>query len=96
MNFFKDKLEEYTESEFVFFLNSMTANPDNLRGRKFERKVDEFVEHFEKITEHPDGSDVIFHPKNGRDDSALAIMLEIKEWRAANGKPGFKPEPDNK
>lgn len=95
MNVFKGKLEDYTEMEFMDFLDSMTANPDNLRGREFGEKVARFVRHFEKITEHPDGSDIIFYPKNGRDDSALAIMLEIKEWRAANGKSGFKSEPDN-
>jgi hypothetical protein len=92
MTLFKERLEEYTEAEFLAFLEEMTANPKNLRGRDFGKKVEKYVEHFEKITEHPDGSDVIFYPKNGRDDSSAAILQEIKEWRSANGKPGFKPE----
>jgi hypothetical protein len=29
---------------------------------------------------------------NGREDSPEGALQEIKEWRKANGKPGFKPE----
>jgi hypothetical protein len=92
MNFLKDKIEDYTESEFLAFLEAMTANPKNLKGREFGKQVEKFVEHFKIITEHPDGSDVIFYPKEGQEDSSEGILKEIKEWRAANGKPGFKPE----
>ncbi|MDK6923875.1 bacteriocin immunity protein, partial [Escherichia coli] len=48
------------------------------------------LEHFVKITEHPDGTDLIYYPSDNRDDSPEGIVKEIKEWRAANGKPGFK------
>ncbi|HCC6540625.1 TPA: bacteriocin immunity protein [Klebsiella pneumoniae] len=29
-------------------------------------------------------------PKVGEDSSAKGIVKTVKEWRAANGKPGFK------
>jgi hypothetical protein len=50
------------------------------------------VKHFEAITEHPGRSDVIFYPKEGQEDSPEGILKEVKEWRALNNKPGFKPE----
>ncbi|AZD64235.1 Colicin immunity protein [Pseudomonas chlororaphis subsp. aurantiaca] len=48
------------------------------------------VFHFEKVSEHPAGSDLIFYPENGADDSSEGITRLVKEWRAANGLPGFK------
>ncbi|MGV8733117.1 MAG: bacteriocin immunity protein [Pseudomonas asiatica] len=39
---------------------------------------------------HPDGAGVIFYPPKGADKSPQGVN-RIKEWRAANGKPGFKP-----
>lgn len=36
------------------------------------------------------GSDLIYYPRDDREDSPEGIVKEIKEWRAANGKPGFK------
>lgn len=42
------------------------------------------------ICEHPDGSDLIYYPREGREDSPEGIVQEVKEWRQANGKPGFK------
>lgn len=94
MNLFKDTIEKYTESEFLAFLEAMMANPDNLKGRDFGKRVEKFVEHFKKVTEHPEGSDVIFYPKEGQEDSPKGILKEVKQWRAANGKPGFKREDD--
>ncbi|BDO03284.1 hypothetical protein KAM622c_28710 [Klebsiella quasipneumoniae subsp. quasipneumoniae] len=33
---------------------------------------------------------VIFYPPKGREDSPERVVKEVKEWRARNGKPGFK------
>ncbi|MBF7958754.1 bacteriocin immunity protein [Rahnella victoriana] len=41
-------------------------------------------------TEHPYRNGLIYHPKDGQDDSPEGIVKEVKEWRAAIGKPGFK------
>ncbi|MDR6957168.1 hypothetical protein J2W43_001144 [Pseudomonas brassicacearum] len=44
---------------------------------------------FEKISEHPSGSDLIYYPEDGH-NSAEQIVEKVKAWRTANGKPGFK------
>ncbi|MGE8150347.1 bacteriocin immunity protein [Pseudomonas vancouverensis] len=89
---FKEKFEDYTESEFFAFLEGLNKYPEKLKGRALEDYLDQLVEHFERITEHPGGSDVIFYPKEGQEDSTEGILKEVKAWRAANNKPGFKPE----
>jgi hypothetical protein len=89
---FKQKLEDYTEAEFLTFLKGFYHFPDDLEGDALEAYLDSLLVHFEVITEHPDRSDVIFYPKEGREDSPEAILKEVKEWRALNNKPGFKPE----
>ena len=55
-----------------------------------EEEQVKLVSEFERLTEHPDGSDLIYYPRDDREDSPEGIVKEIKEWRAANGKPGFK------
>ncbi|EIX9501144.1 bacteriocin immunity protein [Klebsiella pneumoniae] len=45
---------------------------------------------FSQLTEHPDGWDLIYHPQAGADNSPAGVVKTVKEWRAANGKPGFK------
>ncbi|QLL13800.1 bacteriocin immunity protein [Pseudomonas chlororaphis subsp. aurantiaca] len=49
-----------------------------------------WMRHFQKVSEYPAGSDLIFYPENGADDSSEGITRLVKEWRAANGLPGFK------
>lgn len=44
---------------------------------------------FERISEHPSGSDLLYYPEAGK-SGPEAVVKEVKEWRAANGKPGFK------
>ena len=89
---FKAKLEDYTEAEFLDFLRRFVDYPEGLSGRDLEVYLDRLLAHFELITEHPGRSDVIFYPKEGQEDSPEGILKEVKEWRAANNKPGFKPE----
>lgn len=91
---FKEKLEDYTESEFLDFLKNIFYTPENVSNENFEEFVRRHVVHFEKITEHPGQSDVIFYPREGQEDSPEGVLKEVKEWRAANGKSGFKPESD--
>lgn len=86
----KTKFEDYTEQEFLDFMNAFFSNPDKLKGKAFERRSIQMVEHFEKITEHPAGSDVIFYPEEGHEHSPEGILKTVKEWRLQNGKPGFK------
>ncbi|QVQ79218.1 bacteriocin immunity protein [Pseudomonas lundensis] len=46
--------------------------------------------HFEKVSEHPAGSDLIYHPEPGADNSPEGVTQIVKEWRASKGLPGFK------
>ena len=78
-------LSDYTEREFLDLVRKIynaegpTEEDDNRRVREFRR-----------LTEHPSGSDLIFYPEEGNEDSPEGIVKEVKEWRIANGKPGFK------
>ncbi|MFJ7281481.1 bacteriocin immunity protein [Pseudomonas sp. NPDC099000] len=89
---FKKRLEDYTETEFLAFLGEFFHQTSDLRGQALEDYRDDLLDHFELISEHPDRSDVIFYPKEGQEDSPEGILKEVKEWRALNNKPGFKPE----
>jgi hypothetical protein len=86
----KYKLEEYTEAEFISFLEIFFEDNDNLSGDEFEKQTIKFARHFGVITEHPRQSDVIFYPEEGQEDSAEGVLKEVKKWRAQSGKPGFK------
>ena len=89
---FKERLEDYTEVEFLSFLEEFSNQTSGLKGQALEDYRDRLLDHFELITEHPGRSDVIFYPKEGQEDSPEGILKEVKEWRALNNKPGFKPE----
>ncbi|WP_434677496.1 bacteriocin immunity protein [Pseudomonas sp. D4-18] len=83
----KERYEDYTESEFISFLNEIY-----LVSSASEAEHDSWIDHFEKVTEHPMGSDLFFHPLPGADCSLHGVLNTVKRWRAENGKPGFKPE----
>lgn len=79
------KISEYTESEFLSLISSLLDN-----SLKTEEDRDAVVHAIVDASEHPDGTDIIFYPPEGAEDSPEGILKRIKEWRAANGKPGFK------
>lgn len=80
-------LKDYTEEEFLLFVKKIFES-----SYVTEEKQIEAVFEFERLTEHPDGSDLIYYPRDGREDSPEGIVKEVKEWRAFTGKPGFKSE----
>ncbi|MCW2484866.1 bacteriocin immunity protein [Candidatus Symbiopectobacterium sp. NZEC127] len=82
----KNKISDYTEAEFIGFLEEI--NEENIA--EADDRLDLLLSHFEKITEHPDGTDLIYYALSDADGTPEAITKKIKEWRAANGKPGFK------
>lgn len=85
--FIKNSLSDYTENEFVKFLEELFKEdvaPSDVRA-------DILLFHFRKIIGHPSGADLIYHPEQGADTSAEGITKTIKDWRDANGLPGFKP-----
>ncbi|QXG47406.1 bacteriocin immunity protein [Pseudomonas viridiflava] len=87
---FKDRIEDYTEEEFLEFLKGFSSEHSQLFGEEFIKHMDRSIEHFVKITEHPAKTDVIFYPEDDQEDSPEGILNTIKKWRAKNGKPGFK------
>ncbi|MGF6488582.1 hypothetical protein ABH904_002355 [Pseudomonas frederiksbergensis] len=92
MMVFKEKFEDYTEAEFLEFLRGLYEERDDLSADAFDDFIVKGVLHFEEVTEHPDRSGVIFQPKEGCESTPEDVLRVIKEWRALNNKPGFKPE----
>lgn len=79
-------ISHLTEKEFTTLLKKICA--DDFRTE--QEGIDAVIE-FERLSEHPDGSDLIYYPAPGK-SGASAIVAEVKKWRAENGKPGFKAE----
>lgn len=97
----KMKLEDYTETEFLQFVRQFFKTEDTEQSDEdddndldaleaSEKHFDGLVDHFEMITEHPSGSDLIYYPEDDMEDSPEGILEEVKKWRTANGKTGFK------
>ncbi|MBV4497152.1 bacteriocin immunity protein [Pseudomonas sp. SWRI12] len=80
----KKSIIEITEEEFLAFVLKISEG-----DFPSEKAHNNAVLDFKRISEHPAGSDLLFYPEPGK-ESSEAIVDEIKNWRAANGKPGFK------
>jgi len=80
----KEKLSDYTESHFLLLVKEICSA---VGGEKYQ---DDLLEHFIDVTGNPSASDWIYYPVAGADDSPEGITRTVKEWRAANGLPGFK------
>ncbi|EHO1858191.1 bacteriocin immunity protein [Escherichia coli] len=90
---FKEKLEDYTEEEFLNFLGGLRSTMKDgkpLKGKELEMYWDSLVDHFIEITQHPSGSDLIFYPKSQGDDKPENILKIVKEWRRSQGYPCLK------
>ncbi|MBV4413706.1 bacteriocin immunity protein [Enterobacteriaceae bacterium YMB-R22] len=81
----KKSISDYTEQEFL----ALVSRIYNAEGESEEEDVNNLLE-FERLCEHPDGSDLIYYPREGREDSPEGVVKEVKEWRQAHSKPGFK------
>lgn len=86
----KPRIENYTEAEFLDLVTLLFRNDSPLEGAAYDRWLDGCLKHVEKISEHPDAFRIIVFPAKGEEDSPEGVVKRIKEWRAANGKPGFK------
>ncbi|MFJ2456910.1 bacteriocin immunity protein [Pseudomonas protegens] len=81
-------ISDYTESDFLDFVkNIYNANKSIYPSESSHANA---VREFVRLTEHPDGNGLIYYPSSKREDSPEGIVKEVKTWRAANGKPGFK------
>ncbi|CZF85366.1 bacteriocin immunity protein [Grimontia marina] len=81
----KQTITEYTEDEFLDLLIKICK-----ADAPSENELDALVDHFEEITEHPDGSDLIYYPEVEENGTPENIVRIVKEWRASEGLPGFK------
>lgn len=81
----KNSISDYTEAEFLTFLQAIF----NVETSS-EEEHKSWVRHFVKLSEHPRGNGLIFYPADEKDDSPEGILKTVKEWRAQQGKPGFK------
>lgn len=79
-------ISDYTEQEFISLMESLIT----ACGEVPDDKLAVLLEQFEIITGHPAGSDLIYYPEPGADNSAEGITRTIKEWREKNGLPGFR------
>ncbi|CAB5670611.1 Microcin-E9 immunity protein [Delftia tsuruhatensis] len=79
----KRNLSDYTEQEFIIFIHAIL-------NWRTEDERSELIAHFNSVVPHPDGSDLIYYPQVGADDSPEGITAIIKAWCATNRLPGFK------
>ncbi|MDR6606099.1 bacteriocin immunity protein [Pseudomonas synxantha] len=79
--------DQYTESEFLEIINRLFTGEYSS-----EEELDSLVHKIVDASEHPNGTDILFYPEQGVENSPIGVLNSIKEWRNANGKPGFKPE----
>ncbi|MGE1174385.1 bacteriocin immunity protein [Pseudomonas sp. BW7P1] len=78
------RISDLLESEFLSFVTRVYNNDYDTE----EQHIDAVLE-FKALSEHPSGSDLIFYPEPGK-SGPTEVVEEVKAWRAANGKPGFK------
>ncbi|WP_296265937.1 bacteriocin immunity protein [Pseudomonas sp. UBA6562] len=88
---FKNRIEDYTESEFLSFLKGFEEG-EHLEGDQYGTHIYQLARQFKKVVEHPAGTNLIFYPEPDADCTPEGWLAEIKHWMIENGKPGFKPE----
>lgn len=79
-------LSDFTETEFLEFVIKIYSVDYNT-----DRDHLNAIFEFGRITEHPKRSDLFCFPEPGK-EGPRAIVDEVKAWRAAHGKSGFKSE----
>lgn len=81
----KKSYSDFTEAEFLALVSSICKDT-----YETEQEHIDAVLFFEQVSEHPSGSDLLYYPEPGADNSPSGIVKAVKEWRKANGKSGFK------
>lgn len=78
----KKALADFTRAEFLQFVDdtSRVIEPEN---------NDLWVDHFISLVPHPAGSDLLFWPEEGADDSPEGIVAEIERYCIQNNLPCF-------
>lgn len=82
-------IEDITELEFLEFVKKFESG-----NFSTDSEVDIALDEFVRLSEHPSGTDLLYFPDPSRKHSSEDVVAQIKAWRTANGKPGFKaPSP---
>lgn len=82
----KPRLSEFTRAEFLEFV-VLLANAEGLTEEEDDRRVD----HFARLVEpHPQGTDLLFWPEPGADDSPPGVVAEIERFFHARGLRCFR------
>ncbi|HAU5562289.1 TPA: bacteriocin immunity protein [Serratia fonticola] len=79
----KQRFEDYTEAEFTHLVSEICS------AKGGEAYQDELLENFIAVTEHPEGSDLIYYS----DDDDLTpekIIAAVRTWRRSKELPDFK------
>lgn len=85
----KENIEDYTEAEFTKLVQDICSV-----NAKTEEEHTQLVRLFCRLTQHPDGTDLIYYPDDDADSSPERITEIVKSWRVNQGLPGFrKPQP---
>ncbi|MFY1040067.1 bacteriocin immunity protein [Pantoea agglomerans] len=79
----KPTFEDYSEAEFTELVTEIC----NSEGG--EAYQDQLLEHFISVSEHPEGSDLIYYSQD-EDATPEKIVAAVKAWRKAHGKRGFR------
>ncbi len=79
-------IEDITEKEFSKILDDIMKE----NASESDEKLDYLLDEFERITGHPEGSDLIYYPRGDNDGSKEKIIQEIKKFREKNGLTSFK------
>lgn len=80
----KNYLSEYSKADLIELINAIKNDEGSINYQLA------LVMHFKKLVPHPAGSDLIFFPENGADDSAEGICQTIKYHCLTNGLRAFK------
>ena len=81
----KGNIEEYTEADFKKLVQDICSV-----NAKNEEEHTQLVRLFCRLTQHPEGSDLIYYPDNEANAAPERITEIVKNWRAYQGLPGFK------
>ncbi|MFJ2714185.1 bacteriocin immunity protein [Pseudomonas sp. NPDC087346] len=81
------KISDYREEQFINLLQEIfTSN----RSGTPETVLVDMLDNFCELAEHPKGTDLIYWPEDEARCTPEGISATVKEWRVANGLPGFK------
>lgn len=79
------QISDYTEEEFLDFVRKLFDVDNTTESEDIQNILE-----FKRLTDHPDGSDLIYYPREDREDSPEGVVQEVNEWRQKNGRLGFK------